>query len=231
MEARSFFKALLDRENLNPTSLSRRMAGPGYEPVHQSVMQRFLSGRNITFENAGKLGAALGFNPAALFDPDVADQEARRLGLVKRGATDLDVSDFPSSTVRPYSVRTHNLAPVFAWARLGDVLFTESESLQSGEYREKPDGVGPAFKWFICDADMPRLRIKRGWRVAVDPLTDASICQDGETYLFKTAGGSYFLGDFRRLAVGYEAIPDGGPVMDTERHGITVVAEFAGAMK
>lgn len=135
------------------------------------------------------------------------------------------------SAVRTSSVKNYNLAPVFAWARLGDVLFTESESLQSGEYREKPDGVGPAFKWFICDADMPRLRIKRGWRVAVDPLTDASICQDGETYLFKTAGGSYFLGDFRRLAVGYEAIPDGGPVMDTERHGITVVAEFAGAMK
>jgi len=135
------------------------------------------------------------------------------------------------SPVRTSSVKNYNLAPVFEWARLGEVLFTESESLQSGEYREKPDGVSPAFKWFICDADMPRLRIKRGWRVAVDPLTDASICQDGETYLFKTAGGSYFLGDFRRLAVGYEAIPDGGPVMDTERHGIAVVAEFAGAMK
>lgn len=140
-------------------------------------------------------------------------------------------SDFPTSTVHPYSVKTSGLAPVFAWARLGDVLFTESESLKAGEYREKPDGAGPLFKWFTAEIDMPRLRIKRGWRVAVDPLTDASTCQDGETYLFKTAGGSYFLGDFRRLAVGYEAIPDSGPVMDTERHGITVVAEFAGAMK
>ncbi len=152
-------------------------------------------------------------------------------GYLTRPHSDEPDSSTRTSTVRPYSVKKYNLAPVFEWARLGEVLFTESESLQSGEYREKPDGVGPAFKWFICDADMPRLRIKRGWRVAVDPLTDASICQDGETYLFKTAGGSYFLGDFRRLAVGYEAIPDGGPVMDTERHGIAVVAEFAGAMK
>lgn len=142
-----------------------------------------------------------------------------------------NVSDFQPSTVLPYSVKTYNLAPVFEWAQLGVVLFTESESLKAGEYRERPDGAGPAFKWFICEAALPRFRIKRGWRVAVDPLTDASICQDGETYLFKTVGGSYFLGDFRRLADGYEAIPDSGPPLDTARHGITVVAEFAGAMK
>lgn len=231
MDARTFFKALLDRENLNPTSLSRRMSGPGYEPVHQSVMQRFISGRNITFENANKIGQALGFNPAALFDPVVADQEAIRLGLFKRASIETGVSDFPSSTVRPYSVKTYNLAPVFVWAQLGDVLFTESESLKADEYREKPDGAGPAFKWFVAEVDMPLRRIKRGWRIAVDPIADASNCRDGETYLFKTAVGAYFLGDFRRMATGYEAIPDSGPPMDSVRHGITVVAEFAGAMK
>lgn len=204
----------------------------GYEPVHQSVMSRFLNGSDLSYENARKIGQALSIEPKALLDDLAALHEAQRLGLVKAENTEAGMlSDLPSSTVRPYSVKNYNLAPVFEWARLGEVLFTESSSLTAGEYREKTDAASPLFKWFISETDMPRLRIKRGWRVAINPITDDSGCHDGDTYLFRTSSGAFFLGDFRRMASGYEAIPDGGPPLDTERHGIIVVGEFHGAMK
>lgn len=232
MDSRTFFKSILARENLNPTSLSKRMHSLGYEPVHQSVMSRFLKGSDLSYENARKIGQALSIEPTALLDDLAALHEAQRIGLVKTGYPELGtVSDFPTSTVRPYSVKKHNLAPVFAWAMLGEVLFTESSSLTAGEYREKTDAATPLFKWFISETDMPRLRIKRGWRVAINPITDASGCRDGDTYLFRTSSGTFFLGDFRRTASGYEAIPDSGPPLDTERHGIIVVGDFHGAMK
>lgn len=135
------------------------------------------------------------------------------------------------SAVRTYSVKNYNLAPVFEWAQMGEVLFTERGSLTAGEYREKTDAASPSVKWFRAEDDMPRLRIKRGWQVAISPITDASTCRDGETYAFSTPGGSFFLGDFRRLADGYEAIPDSGPPLDTARHGICVVGEYGGSMK
>lgn len=141
------------------------------------------------------------------------------------------IPDVTSSTVHPYSVKNHNLAPVFAWAMLGEVLFTESSSLTAGEYREKPEDASPLFKWFIADTDMPRLRVWRGWRVAIEPIANADDCIDMRTYLFRTAGGGYFLGDFRRTVDGYEALPDSGPPLDSVRHGITVVGAFKGCLE
>lgn len=143
----------------------------------------------------------------------------------------LTESENLTSTVRPYSVKNPNLAPVFEWAKLGEVLFTESSGLATGEYREKPEDSGPLFKWFIADTDMPRLRIWRGWRVAVEPITSANDCIDMRTYLFRTAGDSYFLGDFRRMVDGYEALPDSGPPLDSVRHGIAVVGVFKGCLE
>lgn len=232
MDSRTFFKSLLARERLNPTSLSKRMHALGYEPVHQSVMSRYLRGSDLTTENARRIAAALGCEMAALVDDQAAADEAIRIGLVKSDLTEYEtLSDYPASTVRAYSAKKQNLAPVFEWARLGEVLFTESSSLTAGEYREKTDAAGPLFKWFIAEIDMPRLRIKRGWRVAINPIVDDSGCQEGDTYLFRTSAGAFFLGDFRRLAAGYEAIPDSGPPLDTNRHGIVVVGQFHGAMK
>lgn len=152
-------------------------------------------------------------------------------GYLTRPHSDEPDSSTRTSAVRPYSVKNHDLAPVFEWAKLGEVLFTESSSLTTGEYREKPDDSGPLFKWFIADTDMPRLRVWRGWRVAVEPILNVDDCIDMRTYLFRTASGSYFLGDFRRMVDGYEALPDSGPPLDSVRHGITVVGVFKGCLE
>lgn len=152
-------------------------------------------------------------------------------GYLKRPHSDEPEVNARLSAVRTSSVKNYNLAHVFEWAQMGEVLFTERGSLTAGEYREKTDAASPSVKWFRSEDDMPRLRIKRGWQVAISPITDASTCRDGETYAFSTPGGSFFLGDFRRLADGYEAIPDSGPPLDTERHGIKVVGEYCGSVK
>lgn len=127
--------------------------------------------------------------------------------------------------------KTSMRAPVFEWSRLGEVLFTESSSLSSGEYLETTDAASPLFKWFIVDSDMPRLRIRRGWRVAVEPVTNDAACSDGDTCLFRSASGVFFIADFRRLAGGFEAIPDSGPPLDSSRHGITVAGIICGQLK
>lgn len=152
-------------------------------------------------------------------------------GYLTRPHSDEPDSSTRTSTVRPYSVKKYNLAPVFEWARLGEVLFTESSSLTASEYRETTDAASPLFKWFIVDSDMPRLRIRRGWRVAVEPVLNDSQCSDGDTCLFRSASGSFFLADFRRLSGGFEAIPDSGPPLDSLRHGITVSGIIHGQIK
>ena len=40
-----------------------------------------------------------------------------------------------------------------------------------------------------------------------------------------------FLGEFRRLACGYEAVQHEGTPMGSEQHGVTVVGEYRGCMK
>lgn len=46
--------------------------------------------------------------------------------------------------------------------------------------------------------------------------------------MFKTMAGAYILGDFRRLGDGFEAIPDSGLPLDSERHRIQVVGTVKG---
>ena len=201
-------------------------------PGGASMISQNTSGhRRISLDGALAYSRGLGV-PISDFSPRIAAQ-LQKAGVGPGPAAEMGAaqSENLTSAVRPYSVRNHNLAPVFEWAKLGEVLFTESSSLATGEYREKPEDSGPLFKWFIADTDMPRLRIWRGWRVAVEPIMNADDCIDMRTHLFRTAGGSYFLGDFRRMVDGYEALPDSGPPLDSIRHGITVVGAFKGCLE
>lgn len=201
-------------------------------PGGGSMISQNTSGhRPISLEGALAYSKGLAV-PISAFSPRIAALlEEAGAGAGAAPDTGATESGNLTSTVRPYSVKNPNLAPVFEWAKLGEVLFTESSGLATGEYREKPEDSGPLFKWFIADTDMPRLRIWRGWRVAVEPITSANDCIDMRTYLFRTAGDSYFLGDFRRMVDGYEALPDSGPPLDSVRHGITVVGVFKGCLE
>lgn len=212
----------------NRSRFAREFGVPGGGSM---ISQNTSGNRPISLDGALAYSRGLGV-PISAFSPRIAAQ-LQKAGVAAAASTGSvsDASEYPTSTVRPYSVKNHNLAPVFAWAMLGEVLFTESSSLTAGEYREKPEDASPLFKWFIADTDMPRLRVWRGWRVAIEPIANADDCIDMRTYLFRTAGGGYFLGDFRRTVDGYEALPDSGPPLDSVRHGITVVGVFNGCLK
>lgn len=118
------------------------------------------------------------------------------------------------------------LAPVIEWASLGVGLYKEDRELGAAAHIVAPENSPPDTKWYVVDADMPRFRIKRGNKVAIARIESADNCADGDLNLFVTASGAYFLGEFRRLLVGYEAIPDTGLPLDSERHGVKVVGEW-----
>lgn len=124
------------------------------------------------------------------------------------------------------------LAPVVEWARLGVVLYLDNKEVLGTSHLPVPDDASSRCKWAIVETDLPRFGIKRGYKVAITPLDDDRCCIDGELYLFETRSGSLILAEFRRLATGaFEAIPDTGLPVDSDRHGIKVIGQHMGTWK
>lgn len=139
----------------------------------------------------------------------------------------------PSSTVRLSSGTTSRLAPVIDWASLGTDLRMKNEDVKGMEYIPVPNDASTSCKWVRVEKDMTRFGLRKGYKVAIEPITaDAGPPIDGEVYLFKTPSGLFFLGEYRTLASGgFEAVPDAGLPLDSERHGITVEGHQAGMWK
>ena len=134
-------------------------------------------------------------------------------------------SESPTSGVALTGDKNSQRAPVIEWARLGSVLFTtERENPADAPSLPVLDGAHPSSVWAVAEADHPRFRIKRGYKLLFSPVESASDCFDSEIYLFQTLTGALVLGEFRHLTSGYEAIPDSGSPLDSERHGIKVIA-------
>ena len=134
-------------------------------------------------------------------------------------------SERTSSGVRISGDTSSQRAPVIEWARLGVVLLTKEREMPA-EAPSLPvlDGAHPESVWAVAEADHPRFRIKRGYKLLFSPVENEADCFDSEIYLFQTLTGLLVLGEFRRMTSGYEAIPDSGAPLDSERHGIKVVA-------
>ncbi len=160
---------------------------------------------------------------------DAAPLDAQRSDTGNKGTyLRPESSDTAAPSLREHqpAFKSHRLAPIVEWASLGVGLYKEDKELGAAAYNAAPEDSPPDTKWYIVDTDMPRFRIKRGNKVAVARLDSPDTCSDGDLYLFKTAAGLFFLGEFRRLLVGYEAIPDNGLPLDSERHGVKVVGEW-----
>lgn len=243
MEPRTFFKLVLDRRGLNPSSAAAKMKEAYLEgmasglaldpPPVQSVMSRFLKGSAMHADNAKKLGEFFSFSPAAIFDPAIADQEAERLGLVAiapEGKTDRVGHEYGLSEARDTTVRR---APVFAWALLGAVLELEAHETDAPVLAFKPvtSKISSKGKFFVSPVDMPGFNIWAGWLILVDPMKDDSSCLDGRVYLFKRLDGSFFLGSFRRMLDGFEAFPEAGAPLTSAGHGIAVVGRYCGSQE
>lgn len=212
-EWRTFYNWTLD-------DLSERS---GVERGTISAMENRDSKRS---EFAGALAKAFGITTDELLDDYVSPSD--RLMT--------DQSSFPSihsgySTVSTYSDTKQFLAPVIAWARLGMELKLPNDQVPSEVQIPVPAEASSACKWVVVERDHPRFGIRAGYKIAVEPMLEGHTFCDNELYLFKTLSGQFFLAEYRTLAVGFEAIPDNGPPLESARHGIEVVAIHKGTWK
>lgn len=152
------------------------------------------------------------WRPKSLFTPDLRPQSAAHIA-----------SDSTPYTVRLYSDTNMVRAPVVEWERLEAELYKENSEVVAARFEALPVNYKPNTKWVIVDADMPRLMLSRGDLVLIAPVSGQHECVDSKVHLFKTVAGAYFLGTFRLLSSGFEAIPDAGPALESGRHGVQVV--------
>lgn len=219
----TLLKAARDRAELTQTQLAKK-AG-----VAQGTVGNIESGErlNPSSETLAKLAKALG-----LLVDDLTPGSAK----VKQNQTlahdESDISPQGGGDavriVKRESATNSRRAPVVAWARLGEILLTTArEGLADGEHLPVFDGTPPESVWAIAEADHPRFGIKRGRKLLFAPVSNPKACEEDAVHLFKTLGGTLFLGQFRRLAGDdFEAVPDSGPPLDSARHGIAVLAEM-----
>lgn len=175
--------------------------------------------RGVSAQGAINAGAIIGCNVQWLKSGigQMADT------TVTHTSAALNESDFTPYTVNAYSDTKMLLAPVVEWASLESDLYKENKEVQASRYEAIPAGSKATTKWVAVEADMPRLMLSRGDLVLITPISGQHEGKDSKTHLFKTVSGAYFLGTFRRLASGFEAIPDSGPALESDRHGVQVV--------
>lgn len=129
-------------------------------------------------------------------------------------------------------VKSLTLAPLIYWGRLGEDLNKANDLVVGVEKLATPDGCTNKFKWVVVEQDYPAFRIKRGGKIAVEPIDDTTPALEGELHLFRLAGGSFTIGEYRLLAGGnYEALVSDGPPLERDRHGLSVVAVIVGTFR
>lgn len=123
-------------------------------------------------------------------------------------------------------------APVIEWARLGTELFTESRLVEAAEYIDTPPGGSSQCKWFVVDESIPAFRIKRGYKLALDPDLSGHVFVNDDIYLFRDLDGAMLLAEYRKLSDGgFEAVTASGRVLDSGKHGLEVAAIHRGTWK
>lgn len=177
-------------------------------------------------EFAGALAKAFGITTDELLDESVHPSD--RL-MTNQSALSSIHSGY--STVSTSSVTKQLLAPVIAWSRLGMELKLPNEQVPAEAQIPVPEEASSACKWVVVEREHPRFGIRAGYKVALEPLLEGHAFVDNELYLFKTLNGQFFLAEYRTLAVGFEAIPDSGPPLESVRHGIEVAAIHKGTWK
>lgn len=175
--------------------------------------------RGVSSQGAINAGAIIGFNVQWL--KSGVGQMADASGASR--SAPLNESDFTPYTVNPYSDTKMILAPVVEWASLESDLYKDNKEVIASRFEAISAGAKPNTKWVEVEADMPRLMLSRGDLVLITPVSGQHECKESKVHLFKTVGNAYFLGTFRSMASGFEAFPDSGPSLESEKHGVKVV--------
>lgn len=182
------------------------------------------------------------YEPGTLTDPEtlhiVGESAARYMAkkdIPPNEGRELAHTSGPSDFTEAFNnARTPNSAPVIEWARLGDDLKKANYELEGCELLSVPDSASQYCKWVTVTDDHIRFGIRKGNKVAIEPLLDGvHIPVENEVYLFRSvASGKFFLAEYRSLASGaFEAIPSTGHPLDSIRHGLEIVGIHKGTWK
>lgn len=134
-------------------------------------------------------------------------------------------------TVNTYSDTKTVRAPVVEWARLGTELYKESRLVDAAEYIDTPHGASSSCKWFVVDEGIPAFRIKKGYKIALDPVLDGHSFVNDDIYLFSDVDGMMFLAEYRKVANGFEAVLASGKTLESGKHGLSILAIHRGTWK
>lgn len=124
------------------------------------------------------------------------------------------------------SSKNFTQAPIVVWACLGEDLTKPNENWPAEAMRvinsTKP--MSGLVKWLEVQDDLLAPRVLKGDLVAVDPLGTPKM---DSLVLAQAADGSHMLRFYRPLAGGaFEVLDGAGRTMDSQRHGVQVVASF-----
>lgn len=127
------------------------------------------------------------------------------------------------------------LAPVVAWASLGDTLLRANTEWPPSQTREVPTSreVSNLVKWVRVDDDHPVAGIRTGDMVAIDPADPHARVARDQVALFRSLTGDHLLRRYNPLpstldTPRFEAVDDAGRALDSERHGLTLIGVCVG---
>ena len=137
----------------------------------------------------------------------------------------------PSKEYAAYVTKT-KMAPVVEWASLGVNLSKSNIELTDHPQLSVPADANELCKWVLVDSDIQRFRIRRGDKIAVDPVFNANDIEDASLCLFQNSRGAFLLAEYRSMAGGqFEAICSDGSALDSNRHGVKVAAIIRGTWR
>jgi transcriptional regulator with XRE-family HTH domain len=153
-------------------------------------------------------------------------------------ATPMNMGEAPTAYGSPFLL-THGtnfpMAPVVAWASLGETLLKANKEWPASESREVPTSrdVSEFVKWVVVEDDHPVANIKTGDMVAVDPIDPHRRIARDQVGLFRSVTGDCLLRRYNPLPSTldlprFEAVADDGRVLDSERHGLTLLGVCVG---
>lgn len=231
-------RLLMKQHNLTKAELARQLE------TSDTYVQKLLSGKPGTFgEKAARrveesfkkprfwmdmVHAGGEYSHASLEEQRI-EPDAER-GLMLRVTEDAGASRSYDAAVNAGAI-SFPTAPVIEWARLGVDLFKANAEWPASDRKAVPTqrSVSDQVKWIPVHDDALAPKILPGDLVAIDPCGEP---QRDEVALFRTPDGSFLLRRYQPLAVGgFEAVDAQGRVLDSVRHGLTVVGSLVGMFR
>lgn len=237
MEPYKLLRALMERDKLTPTKLAEAVNNP---KVTQPKVYKFWIGETRLPRNDFLQPIARYFGVPLEAFVNSATASACYLKLFSSGQEAAGKTNVvslvpgkPQDGISAASFTTDKRAPVIEWAQLGVDLQVDNDDVTAEERIVVPGrGASDRCKWVVANFDANSFGFRKGDLIAIEPDVAGHTPVSGALYLFETDAGDFVLGRYRPLTAGnFEAIPNDGPPLERNRHGLTLVGIHMGIWK